>query len=219
MSPARDDDHHGPKWGKEMSQLPVSYSSRPRTSIDDNEIVVISESNRESLEEIGKVNELPGHQSRGSVSESSSSKGKEHDVELGLGSEEETSNVSRSSEADDDFDVLRLFGSNPKAWWFGKEPLTRREVNLLTPRAEHQDVYRQARCDQVVWGVLGTLEALFVPTCIGLAYYVFGLDAAAVWGPAMLGILAAVALVSAIYSLYYFFRASGIVRHTEANVS
>jgi hypothetical protein len=204
--------------GKEMSGISQDYSVGSTNSFSDNDIVVVSESSSKSLQEIGSVKELSQHQSRASLSESSSSKGKEH-IELGLPGSEEMSNVSQSSEADDDFDVLRLYGSNPQDWWPGKKPLTQREVNLLTVTPAHQADYRDARCEQVFWGVFGTLEALFVPTSIGLAYYGSGFKDGAVLGPAAFGAIAAVAFMFAIISFYNFFRVSGFVRHTESNVS
>jgi hypothetical protein len=59
-----------------MSEVSGNYNVSPRSSISGNEIVAVSESSSKSLQEIGNVKELSRHQSRASLSESSSSKGK-----------------------------------------------------------------------------------------------------------------------------------------------
>ncbi len=200
-----------------MSGVSGSYivSSRSSVSSSDDEIMVISESSSsKSLEEIGSVKELTRHQSRAGAPEG---KGKERDVELGQPDPEEISSIPQSSGTEDDFDVLAEFGSNPKEWWFGREPLTQREVNLLTPTPAHQAVHQKARRCQVVWGVSGTLCAVIVPTYIGLAYYFTGFEETAISGPAAFGTSAALASVYAVFSLYRFLRAGGVVRPTESN--
>jgi hypothetical protein len=59
-----------------MSEVSGNYNVSPRSSISGNEIVAVSESSSKSLQEIGNVKELSRHQSRASLSESPSSKGK-----------------------------------------------------------------------------------------------------------------------------------------------
>jgi hypothetical protein len=60
--PASDDDHH---WinqgGKKMSEVSGNYNVSPRSSISGDEIVAVSKSSSESLQEIGKVKELSRH--------------------------------------------------------------------------------------------------------------------------------------------------------------
>jgi hypothetical protein len=197
--------------GKEMSGVSGNYSSSPRGSISDNDIVVISESSSKSLQEIGSVKELSRHQSRASVSESSSSKGKERDVELGLPGSEEMSDVSQSSEADDEFDILSLYGSNPKDWWFGREPLTQREVDLLTRTPVQEAKHFKAICCQFIDSGLVVTSLGLSGACFYLAH-VFGSDPATFWGAGAGGVAS---LAASLFVVWEMLQRAGIMPRTE----
>jgi hypothetical protein len=181
--------------------------------VSDNDIVVISESSRKSLEEIGVVDKLSPHQSQG--------KGKEHDVELGQPDPEEMPSVSQLSAMEDDFDVLTRFGSDPQEWGLGKVPftqLTAREVALLTRTPAHDVRHRKAKVAQIINAGLGIAS---IGTSGGLFYLVhyYLSFPSSVWAACLTGIGGAVSVALSVYLAGELLRNSGIMRRTESNLT
>jgi hypothetical protein len=201
--------------GERMSVQFVSHKIERRVS--DNEIVVISESSSTSLEE--KVTDLAPHH-RDSLSGSTSSKGKDPDVSETTRSDDVVIEIGSAAPAkplkvlepkSDDYDILRIYGSDPAKWW---PPKSQREINDLTRTPAHMAQHRKARIGQYL--AVGGVITSGVATCIAVYHAI--VESTSVWVPVGWSLAAAATATAGVFLLCYALRSQGVMRHTESNL-